>query len=653
MEGFRRDIEGLRGVAVLAVVAFHADVPGLRGGYVGVDVFFVLSGYLITGLLLREHRQQSKVDVLGFYARRARRLLPAASVVLFVTAIATALVVAPSDQALYSRTALAASIYLSNVWFIRNTGDYFAAASEENPFLHTWSLAVEEQFYFLWPLLVYGYVRVRRSEHGLVLFLGLVSAISFAASAVSTPRLPVLAFFGMPTRAWEFGIGAIAAIVPRNSFASSERGVSAMAWAGAISLVASLVILDKGISFPGYLAVVPTFAAIALLIAGAAGSRSWPIVLLTSAPLQTAGRVSYSIYLWHWPALVLATHLVPHIGLPGKAVALGVSLILAIACYTVVERPIRQSARIAARPGVVVAAALAIAVASASGSELWHRWSEDRVASEAQRVFAVAKRDRAHVYELGCMPKFSGAEVVICERGDTTSRTEIVLFGDSHAAHWAPALELAGESAGWRVVTILKSACPATDVDTFNPSTGAVDDGCGRWRRAALAEIIGRRPALVVTSNSTGYVSRDGSKYGWAQFSAVEWKQALRRAIATLALADVPVVLLRDVPRPGFDVPNCLAAVAHRPWPTARACTVPRAVAVNDALFLAERQALAGLPRIGVIDMTEKFCDRTECRTSSENVISYFDGDHLSATQSRLLADALFLEIRKHLPANH
>jgi peptidoglycan/LPS O-acetylase OafA/YrhL len=211
---FRPDIEGLRGIAVLLVVAFHAQISLWRGGFLGVDVFFVLSGYLITGLLLRDLEVNGKLDLIGFYARRARRLLPASALVVAFTVVTGTLLLSPIEQARYSKTALATTLYVSNVWFVRQASNYFAPETDTNPLLHTWSLAVEEQFYLLWPALVWIGFRLFRSRQGLCKFLAVVSALSLVACIWLTRTNQPWAFFGSPARAWEFGLGGIAPLMP-------------------------------------------------------------------------------------------------------------------------------------------------------------------------------------------------------------------------------------------------------------------------------------------------------------------------------------------------------------------------------------------------------------------------------------------------------
>src|SRR6266513_3062654 len=281
---FRRDIEGLRGIAVLIVVAFHTGVRGFSGGFVGVDVFFVLSGYLITGLLVAEVDRTSRLSLLQFSARRVRRLLPAAALALLVTLCVGAAILSPNELIFAGRAGKATALYLTNVFFAVNAADYFAPDVETNPLLHTWTLALEEQFYLAWPLL---------------------SSIWFTAAGGT------FAFYGLPTRAWEFGIGGMAALVPRGRLRLPTRAIHAIGWLGLTAIGVSAHFIS------GWIAAVPVLGTAAALIAGAEAARG-PAVLLGAAPLQFVGSLSYSWYLWHWPFLVFSAALIPDISVLGR-----------------------------------------------------------------------------------------------------------------------------------------------------------------------------------------------------------------------------------------------------------------------------------------------------------------------------------------------
>ncbi len=373
---FRPDVEGLRGMAVLLVVLFHAGLP-LPGGFVGVDVFFVISGFLITGLLLRERERSGRIDFLRFYARRVRRLLPAAAVVLLVCLPVAYALVVPLDRPSVTLDAAAAALSVGNIRFALTTGDYFSSIATPSPFLHFWSLGVEEQFYLVWPalLLVASW---RRPRTGAAIALGLVLVASLWASVVVTNVSPAWAFYLLPTRAWQLAAGGLLAIwAPLIARVPAAIRV-AVGWAGAAALAWAALAFDSSIAYPGVVAAVPTFAAAALIVASVGPA---PRVLLERAPLRFLGRISYSLYLWHWPILVLgalaAGGVLPVTGRVGLAL---VAVVVAAVSWAFIEEPFRRGIPVlTARPArtlafglvtIVVVAGLASALDVAGNSAL-------------------------------------------------------------------------------------------------------------------------------------------------------------------------------------------------------------------------------------------------------------------------------------------
>ncbi len=367
---FRPDVEGLRGIAILFVLLFHADLVPFAGGFVGVDVFFVISGFLITGLLLRERERSGGINLAGFYARRVRRLLPAALVAVAVILPAAAAVVAPLDRPAVALDGAAATLSFANVRFAAAEGDYFASITSPSPFLHFWSLSVEEQFYLAWPALLLLGARGRRPRLGAAVALGVVLVASFGAAVVATEAAPSWAFYLLPTRAWQLSAGGLLAIGAVALARIPSLLLAALGWAGLAAVLAAPVLIDPSMPYPGLAALLPTLGAVALI---AAGERRWsPAGLLAVGPLRFLGRISYSLYLWHWPILVL-----PAVALgaplePGARVGLvAASIVVATLSWACVEEPFRRGTwRLAMSPSrtlVFAGAALAFVVAFAGG----------------------------------------------------------------------------------------------------------------------------------------------------------------------------------------------------------------------------------------------------------------------------------------------
>jgi peptidoglycan/LPS O-acetylase OafA/YrhL len=350
---YRPDIDGLRALAIVSVVAYHVGLPGVPGGFVGVDVFFVISGCLITGLLLDEIRTTGTIDLLGFYARRARRLLPAFCLVLAVTSILAVLILLPINKEMsrFATSAIRAALYVSNFYFARGGGDYFAAPADMLPLLHTWSLAVEEQFYIVWPcaLVLLAYVaRARKWQRPRLVLavLAVICATSFAAGwwwSNGEGKAVRHAFYLIFSRAWELAIGAFLALaLPYAAIRSRFLGEGLCAL-GLTAVIVAVVTFDSTIPYPGVAALVPTLGTAAVIAGGTLAPGCWSARLLGSPPAVAIGLVSYSWYLWHWPLLALARGDALGERDLGRDIAIGVlTLGLAWLTYRFIEKPIRS-----------------------------------------------------------------------------------------------------------------------------------------------------------------------------------------------------------------------------------------------------------------------------------------------------------------------
>jgi len=620
----RRDIEGLRAVAVLLVVLYHCGVPFLGGGYVGVDVFFVVSGYLITSLLLREAASTGRISILGFYARRVRRLLPAALLVTAVTVVAAYRWLPPLRAPQVALDGLVTTVYGLNYRLAGVGIDYLRSDAAPSPLQHFWSLAVEEQFYLLWPLLL---VAGRRTKFA----LGALVAASFALSVWQTTANPTWAYFGLHTRAWELGAGALVAVL-------GGRLPKAFAPLGVGAIVTAAVVFTDRTAFPGYAALLPVVGTVAVLLA--------PSRLLDAAPLQAIGRLSYSWYLWHWPFLAFG-------GGPKLVLAAG-ALVAAALTYALVENPVRRL-RLPARR--TVAAGLAVTVLAAGAYLALYRTAAEPTSSYAAPVLSSlhpaalgrpvpvvpgnltpaltkATADRSRPYRDGCASGFTDATIrKPCAYGDLASTTTVVLFGDSHAGAWFPAVEAIALRRGWKLVVVTKSACSAASVRIYQAKLNRPFDECVRWRESAWDYIGSLGPAaIVMTSAAAG-----GDLADRTADPDATWIAGWTRSAELLARTGARLYLIEDTPYQLSDVPECLSA--HR-WSPA-ACAVDRASALPHA---ARRDRIGdALRRRGVttIDPTPWFCTATACPVIVGNVLVYRDASHLTATYARLLAPLL------------
>jgi peptidoglycan/LPS O-acetylase OafA/YrhL len=663
--GHRRDIEGLRAVAVLLVVLSHAGVPLLAGGYVGVDVFFVISGFLITTLLVRELAATGRISLTRFYARRAVRLLPASTVVIVATLAGSWLWLSPVRIAEYAGDALASAGYAVNIRLAVAGTDYFAGAAP-SPFQHFWSLAVEEQFYLGWPLLILGTFAVRRRRRLLASVLTLLTVASLAFSASELTRAAPWAYFGLPSRAWELGVGALLALGAARLARLPRRVAPVLGWAGLAAIGAAAVGYGDATPFPGLAALPPVLGAAGIIAAGCAPVPS----MLRWAPLQSLGRVSYGWYLWHWPVLVLGPAALGRgFGLGGRLALCGAALLVAYASHRFVENPVRHRRGLTARPvrglglGLALsgtAAGLALIVAANPpavpvGADAVDTRAVLAAAARPQDTLAalIAAADRAGRVPRNLTPALAGAAAdrvrpqtdgchltltsreatPPCRYGRPGATTTVVLFGDSHALQWFPAFEKLANRHGWALISLTRSSCSPAAVPVINSKLKRVYHECDGWRDSSLARIRAVRPALVVVSSSTGY---RGALAGHPADPDGLWALAWARLFAALKPAAGAVALLGDTPFLSRDPADCLAAAGA----VVAACAEPAATVLRDPAWRSLERAAADRAGARFVDPVPWLCG-PRCPTVVGNLLVYRDTNHLTSEYAEMLAPLL------------
>ena len=638
---FRPDIEGLRGVAVLLVVGCHCGISWLPGGFVGVDVFVVLSGYLISGLLVAEHRATSRVDLPEFYARRARRLVPACALVLVATAVMAATVLSPQELAYTGSAGRAAALYLSNVFFDRSASDYFAPSVEANPLLHTWSLGVEEQFYLVWPSLFLLAGRGPRGSRRLLFTLIALSALSFTFCIYATRLAPTVAFYELPARAWEFAVGGLLALLPATPAAADPRRAIIAGVLGIATIVGAGVWIEGGAGFPGWIALVPAAGTIATLYAGSRAPGRGISLALSNGLMQFLGSRSYSWYLWHWPFIVFARAVVPAIGVGGKVVVALASLLAATLTCRFVEQPFRHSAHLRARPGLSLRLAAGAILLTVGTSWVLLLHGRQLALDSRLESISAATGDVADLSQSDCMTQGLSTDVRTCAFGAPGAVHTLILFGDSHAIQWFNPLRTATRNEAWGLTTVLKPGCPAGD---FNPHpASAASEACTAWRVSAIEQIRAIHPSAVLLADYTGEILRG---FGTEKpMPADELRSGLRRTLASLASLGAPIIVLRDTPLPPFDVAACVARNLAHQLSAPATCAFAASAALNGSAFAAQQAAAAGLRNIYFLDLSDLFCPGPSCPAMQHGLLVYRDDNHLTGRFSESLAPSVQMRL--------
>lgn len=705
----RPDIQGLRALAVLIVVLSHAGVTGFDGGYVGVDVFFVLSGYLITGILLADGIKNGAVSLRKFYIRRAQRILPSATLVLIVTAIASYLIlnVVRAKEAIYD--AVYSGFFAANIRFADVGTDYFSQNVPPSPFRHYWSLAVEEQFYIVWPTLLalalFGASRNALTQRwrsdarlrmGLLLALvAVVFLLSLAWSIHQTSNQPQSAYFSTLTRAWELALGAALAIGTVTLSRISPWVRSMMGWGGVFAIAAATVLFSETTVFPGAAALVPTVGAALLIIAeiSPTPSPAGPRILLSLRPMRFIGDISYTLYLWHWPILVLAAaHHGEPLSVTTNLVLMAGAIALSAVTYRLYENPLRRltgpRAHRAALASWLAAPVLVMVVAGSLNSRAESEILRDKLATaEAQagatsdraqveaeeaasaeiepeaaeraQALGIVKRavarsqagqviprglsppvtnlkDSIYTLPAGCMAEAGPSTTSeICSMGATGNSQSMVVLGDSHAQMWTGNFDIAASELGYTLRPLIKSGCsPATWAGAVRKD---YERACLSWLAWALENVRKLQPDVAVVVGSYG-----------GDIAIDRGDQAVRgieRAVKAISSAADTTVVLGDVPGVERFPVDCLLQSGA----VLGTCTFPMSTE-----FIAMREAVGGVARsldAPFIDTSGWFCSAGSCPTVVGMTVAYVDLAHVTEAYAQVVSPAFTTSLQRAIAA--
>ena len=698
---FRPDIEGLRAIAVISVVLFHASVPGLAGGYVGVDVFFVISGFLITGLLWREVSTSDSVRLRAFYGARARRLLPASAAVGVVTMVASAFLLPPLQAPTVLYDGIFSALYVSNYRFMQEGVNYFSAANHmtPSPFLHYWSLGVEEQFYLVWAPLMLGTAwlvrllhRVRQrpgtpaasTQRPYLVVLGLVAVVSFGISFVATNVMPATAFYSLPTRAWQLAIGGLVALTAGQWRRLSVVPAAAAGWTGLAMILVACTLFSPTTAFPGIAALLPTIGAALIIAAGCATPARGCGRLLGLPQMRAIGRISYSWYLWHWPVLIFAPLVVGHaLGLPARVAAAVLSAGLAWLTLIYIENPLRFSPKIrnsawrslglgAAATMIAVCVGLAllqvvpttvgrgepVAPLTITAAPVNAGASLDRYAAAVRQAVAQVQAALATSADLKAVPSNLVPPLANAEDEDRS-----VYFGGCmrHFLETGHPECASGDTTSATTVALIGDSHAAM----WHPAFQQLADD-RHWRVETLTKAgcpvldLGATLPFLFRDYTECEEWRDQIRdrlrvehprlivlslwrgYGspdWPSgFTSYDraWLDSLTRIVKQLRDMGSQVLVLGPIPSPDKTVPVCLSGHLN----DATACTPKRSTAVNASGVAAEAAAVkAGGAQYA--DITDLFCTADRCPVIVGNTLVYFDWSHMTVEYSRVLGPVI------------
>ncbi len=670
-ENFLPHIQGLRAIAVLLVVVYHFWPSRLTGGYIGVDVFFVISGFLITAQLTRELEKRNRIDLPGFWAKRIRRLLPASLFVLIVSAILTAVImpIAYLHESLWDITASA--LYWQNWHLAAGSVNYLASAGNTIA-EHYWSLSLEEQFYVVWPLLLLGGISLgarfgkTRRWVSLTATVLAIAGLSYIASIWFTSVSPAEAYFALFTRMWEFAAGALLVLFPRWR-ATSRWASNLIGLLGLGLILGSAVTLTADIAFPGWIAIVPVIGTVAVLAISPSDTRLGVTRVLSIRPMRFIGDISYSLYLWHWPLIVVAPFII------GWGLGTINRIILFVSCFVLawltkrfIEDPFRRLPALTNRKprftfgwmlvslGVIgalvagiftvmqprheVAAAELVAVQTnppeCFGAAIISGCSNPDLAGVIIPDPGFGSADRP-THEK-CFVQLNDSTLTSCVFGSSLATApRVALIGDSHAYQYIDALIRQAELHGWSLTTYLKGACPWT-TEPPRDSNPAFVASCREWRDNLAIELAESAPfdVIITSALASALVDASGSATAAAEAAADAWMMQSRTA---------RVVVISDNPAVGFDPNNCLRAG------TIDACSFDRSAGLvsPDPLGLAADL----VPHSMVVDFTEVFCDSQRCNVVISGANVYRDQDHLTSTFANTMGPTIAATVNAVLRA--
>lgn len=674
---YRNDLQGLRAIAVIAVLLFHIWPDHFKGGFIGVDVFFVISGFLITSLLVAEIEKTGHLDLGNFWSRRLRRLLPAATLVLLVSLWASLKWLPETEWLNTAKQVFASGLYFQNWMLVAQSVDYMAREASATVAQHYWSLSIEEQFYFAWPLIVFLCASISRKSGRAIrptaatfsIILLLISLVFSVFVLRNTPQ----GYFTTTTRLWELALGATLAILwPYLNLATALR--IGLSWVGFTMVIASVFVVKQGGDFPGYIALLPTMGAVFLILGNEA--RGAAATLLGMQPLRFIGDISYAIYLWHWPLIVVAKHIPQLMKVPAWQVNTGIivaTLVLSVLTKFLIEDPFRsgflaffKSNRRRFVQGSLATALVLIFAGSGITAFVWVKedkaWNELKAKEKAtihpkseypgaaamdpvspapvptgmpiipNPVIAEHDMDGKHAH---CMGLTGSMQIRQCEFGVRNGPKTIVLAGDSHAMQFGTAIEKVAKLHGWRFVMFVKPACPFGDFSVYDE--GYERGECWHFRKEVLRRVLEIKPDLLLVGSARAGL--------FGQISSSEkqisgFKTYLQKYID----GGIRMALIRDNPSLRISAPGCVLAYGK----DHNLCNSQRKLVIDTLKdYLVNVSEM--LPEASLVDMTHLYCNKDICPAVIGNILVYRDSHHITDAYGKTMAPYFDKAIKKLL----
>lgn len=622
-------LQGVRAVAVLLVLATHASVPGMNGGFIGVDMFFVISGYLITGILLTEFRVNKGIALSTFYLRRFKRLAPGLLLMVFLTSLTMNYILTLPDLQHQFSGAASAAVWVSNFQFGLSGLDYFDGEQIPSAFLHTWSLGVEEQFYLFWPLFLLLTLRLYPSK--LTHFLIFSFAISLALCLWLSIKTPILSFYMMPTRIWQFSAGALV-WVWRPKILSNPTWSRYLYPVAITMLLSALALANPERAYPDWLATLPTAATALLLAALISGPNKLIAKILAYKPLVLIGDLSYSLYLWHWPIVIFGIYLLGEDTPVNRLKLVTLSIPLAWLSYRFIERPCRDI-QVNKLPRQVKLLLLSLTILSVGAILLgWqqHLTHKNAELMASDNALGVARTRMSDVYKNGCDQWYLSNEVMECTFGSPTSPRTAVLWGDSIGTQWYPAIRKALNKNDWRIIVITKSSCPIVNHTVYLKAIGRDFSECDEWKWAAAARIKEIEPDLLFIGSAGTY-----------PFSNEEWENGSRDMLNTVDASAKEIIILEPTMPLGFSGPECIASHGGTQQVGSSITSICSATVSPDNITLgwqAVKKAANGFANVRVLNLNKLICPNIRCQAMVDQQVIYRDAQHMTLDYAEALS---------------